>query len=180
MALGALILTGGRSRRMGKDKALLEWNGRTALAVVAELATAVGAAHVVAVGAPAPDLPFVPDESPKGGPVAGIVAGAVWLSRAGCERSLVLAVDAPTIQPGDLDMLLDAPAPGAAYGHLHLPMVMWLGALPAHAGGGWSMARLVTEMKLPLIEPPASARLRLRGANTPEEREALLAELAAS
>ena len=41
------------------------------------------------------------------------------------------------------------------------------------------MARLLTAVQLPLLEAPSEALGRLRGANTPQERETLLAELAA-
>jgi hypothetical protein len=40
------------------------------------------------------------------------------------------------------------------------------------------MKRLVEHAGLKVIDCPADARLRLRGANTPDEREILLRELA--
>ncbi|WP_308238447.1 molybdenum cofactor guanylyltransferase [Phenylobacterium sp. J367] len=116
----------------------------------------------------------VREPQPSGGPVGGIVAGARALAAAGCRRALVLAVDAPTVLGDDLAPLIEAPAPGAAYAHLHLPLVIDIDALPADAGPGWSMARLITAAGLPLLDADPSAATRLRGANTPEERAALL------
>lgn len=172
MRLGALILTGGASRRMGADKASLDWDGRSAVARVAELARAVGADGLLTVGPGDHGLPRVSEEPPGGGPVAGIVAGAARLR---ADRVLVLAVDAPTVTAADLASLLSAPAPGAAFAGLHLPLVVWPQALPADAGAGWAMGRLVEAMGLATLEPPPDAIPRLRGANTPQERATLLA-----
>jgi len=178
MGFGVLILTGGASSRMGTDKAALEWAGLRAVDRLARLARDVGAASVLTAGARTYGLPAVDDEAPGGGPVAGVAAGCRALADAGCDRALVLAVDAPTITAEDLAPLIEAPAPGAAYAHLHLPLALYLSAMPKAAGPGWSMARLIAEVGLSLVEPAADSRLRLRGANTPAERAALLAELA--
>lgn len=175
-SLGAMILVGGVSSRMGADKAVQDWGGRRAVDRVADAARAVGADPVLTVGGPELGLPHVTEEAP-GGPVGGICAGAAALRRAGAERALVLATDAPTLLPADLERLLGAPEPGAAYAHLHFPMVVHLARLPAEAQPGWSVARLITAMGLQLIEAPAEAVPRLRGANTPAERAALLAAL---
>jgi molybdopterin-guanine dinucleotide biosynthesis protein A len=178
MGFGVVILTGGASSRMGTDKAVLEWAGVRAVDRLERLARRLGAASVLTAGARSYGFPGVGDEVAGGGPVAGVAAGSRALAAIGCERALVLAVDAPTLTAEDLAPLLDAPAPGAAYAHLHLPLVLYLSALPKAAGTGWSIARLIAEARLPLLEPAAESRLRLRGANTPEERAALLAELA--
>jgi len=174
MDLGVIILTGGRSSRMGADKAALVWDGQRAVDRLAHLARELGAAVVVTAGAQDYGLPVAAEDPPGGGPVAGIVAGAEALRGQGCVRGLVLAVDAPTIGPGDLQPLLDAPAPGAAFAGLHLPLVLQLTALPAAAGAGWPMARLIDQAGLSRIACPPAAWARLRGANTPEERDALL------
>jgi molybdopterin-guanine dinucleotide biosynthesis protein A len=55
---GVLILTGGGSRRMGRDKAALDWGGVRAVDRLAELARALGAQRVLTVGADL-GLPFV-------------------------------------------------------------------------------------------------------------------------
>jgi molybdenum cofactor cytidylyltransferase len=47
--VGALILAGGASVRMGRAKALLEWNGRTFVAGGVELVRAAGCAPVIVV-----------------------------------------------------------------------------------------------------------------------------------
>jgi molybdopterin-guanine dinucleotide biosynthesis protein A len=177
LSLGALILTGGASSRMGEDKASADWLGRRAVDRVYDLANAVGAHLVLTVGRRHLGLHAVTEEDEGGGPVGGIVAGCAKLLSAGCERALVLAVDAPTITPTDLQALLGAKSPGAAFAHLHFPFLIFFDALPCNIGPGNSVARFLTDAHLPLLDPPKESYKRLRGANTPEEREALLSEL---
>jgi molybdopterin-guanine dinucleotide biosynthesis protein A len=179
MTLGAIILTGGASSRMGRDKAELAWDGRRAVDRLADLARGLGAAAIVTAGPRDYGLPVAMDDPPGGGPVAGIVAGAAALRAAGCTRGLVLAVDAPTASAADLAPLLAAPAPGATYDGLNLPLVLDLGRLPPDAGSGWAMGRLIDATGLARLACPPDAAARLRGANTPEERETLLRRLAA-
>lgn len=178
-ALGAMILSGGGSRRMGQDKAGLDWLGRRAIDRVADLARAVGAEHVVSVGPDDFGLPRVIEQQPFGGPVGGVLAGARALRGLGAARALVLAVDAPTLTPADLAPLLAVAGAGAAYEGLHLPMVAVLDALPGEAPADWPLARLAQLAGIVRLACPHEARLRVRGANTPQERQALLAELAA-
>jgi len=175
MTLGAMILVGGASSRMGTDKAALLWGGRRAVDLLAETARAVGADPVLTVGGRDYGLPGVADDAPDGGPVAGIVAGVAALAKAGCARGLVLAVDAPTLSPGDLAPLLAAAAPGAVFEALNLPLVLDVAALPAEAGAGWPVRRLIEAAGLTRLACPPEALPRLRGANTPEERDALMA-----
>lgn len=177
MGLGVIILTGGGSSRMGADKAVLLWNGRRAVDRLAQLAHHLGAAAVLTAGDRDYGLPRAAEDPPGGGPAAGIVAGATALRGQGCSRALVLAVDAPTILETDLHALLDAPPPGAAFADLHLPLVFALDALSPESGAGWPMGRLVERAGLIRLACPSEARARLRGANTPEERQALLEAL---
>lgn len=178
--IGALVLTGGASSRMGVDKAAMPWLGVRAVDRVVGLARRSGAAPVLTVGVDDYGYPLVADDPPLGGPVGAILAGSAALRAAGCERALVLAVDAPTILPQDLTPLLDTPGAGAAYAELHLPLVVSLAAIPADARADWPLARLVERAGLARLAWPSEAHARLRGANTPDEREALLTALAAS
>ncbi|ALL12529.1 molybdenum cofactor guanylyltransferase [Caulobacter henricii] len=172
-SFGALILTGGGSRRMGVDKASQDWGGARAVDLLAALAQAVGAGQVLTVGADH-GLSFVPDPQPGAGPVGGVLAGAAALASVGLARALVLAVDAPTLTPEDLAPLLAAQSPGAAFEGLPLPMALSLEALPAEAEAGWPLRRLVERASLTILPVPIGAQARLRGANTPEERAGLL------
>ena len=174
--LGAVILTGGAASRMGQDKALMLWAGRTAVDRVAQIAGAVGAKVVLTVGGQGDyGYPQAVEATAFGGPVGGVLAGMAALRAAGCARALVLAVDAPTLEAEDLAPLIAHGAPGARYAGLHLPLVMALDAVPADASAGWPMARLAEG--LVKLDCPEAARARVRGANTPEERDALLAAL---
>lgn len=179
MRLGAVILSGGGSTRMGYDKGAALWLGARAIDRVAGLARAAGAQAVLTVGVTDYGLPRVVEDTPGAGPVGGVLAGAVALAEAGCDWALVLAVDAPTLQLEDLRPLLDPKGNGAAFEGLPLPMMLSLAAIPAGAEAGWPMARLAERAGLERVACPEEARARARGANTPEEREALLAALAA-
>lgn len=179
LVLGAIILTGGAGSRMNSDKAALLWNGRRAVDRAASLAQSVGAKLVVTAGVRDYGLPLVQDDIPLGGPVGGILNGALVLARAGCDRALVLAVDAPTIRDSDLHPLIARGGRGAAYEGLHLPAVVAIAALPSAAQPDWPMALLFDLAGVERLECPPGARARLRGANTPAERQLLLDELVA-
>ena len=90
------ILTGGKSSRMGADKAFLDFGGRTLL----ERAIAVvnsACPSVTIVGDPAKFAsygPVVADVYPGCGPLAGIHAA---LSNSSADLNLALAVDMPFV-----------------------------------------------------------------------------------
>ncbi len=171
------MLTGGGSVRMGVDKATVDWLGVTAVERVAALAASVGATLIFTVGGLPYGLPHVADETPGGGPVGGILAGAAVLRSLGCDRALILAVDAPTLRLEDLQPLIASAGAGAVFEGLHLPMVVDLSALPVDARADWPIGRLVDQAGLQRLECADAARPRIRGANTPLEREALLDRL---
>src|SRR5262245_34582834 len=84
--LTGFILAGGKSTRMGRDKALLDWHGRTLLAhMVGLLETAADEVHVVG------RYPLL-DRAPSRGPLSGIARALEFSST---EANLVLAVDLP-------------------------------------------------------------------------------------
>ena len=158
-SLGAIILCGGASRRMGRDKALLDWDGQRAVDRVAALAMAVGAQALVTAGADF-GLPWAPDDETGAGPVGGVLAGAKAL---GTARLLVLAVDAPTVTAEDLAPLLAA---GGYYEGLPVPMVVEASALPVDAEAGWPLRRLVERaglVSLPMPVDPVKETMSTSG-----------------
>lgn len=91
---------------MGRDKALLPFNGSTLAQSVAE-AVRAAAGTVILVGKPACDglLSYVPDLYPGEGPLGGILS-ALEHSRA--DWNLIAACDMPRLSTGFLEQLLDA------------------------------------------------------------------------
>jgi molybdopterin-guanine dinucleotide biosynthesis protein A len=103
----AVILAGGRSSRMGKDKAWMEIGGRTLLERQIEIAHETGAAEVFISGRPDVDYSnfayqVLHDNFPDAGPLAGIEQA---LATAKSPRVLVLAVDLPEISASLLHTL---------------------------------------------------------------------------
>jgi molybdopterin-guanine dinucleotide biosynthesis protein A len=96
------VLAGGRSSRMGRDKALVEVGpGRPLVVVAAQALEAAGASAVIAVGGDqvgleALGLRWVPDRFPGQGPLAGILTA---LAEATTDVVVVLACDMPGVGP---------------------------------------------------------------------------------
>lgn len=113
--LTALLLAGGLSRRMGRDKATLMINGeplwRRQLRILGELQPSALwiSARTVPPWRP-PGLEVVLDESPSRGPLSGLAAG---LSRLQTSHLLLLAVDLPCITASHLRRLWSLAKPGS-------------------------------------------------------------------
>ncbi len=123
--MAAFVLAGGKSTRMGADKAFVTLEGRTLLARALEAARSVSG-DVRIVGDPAKFAGFAPvveDEFRGCGPLAGIHA-ALRVSPA--ELNLILAVDVPFVTPALLQYLMTRAQGSSA---------AWVTV--ARAGGGW-------------------------------------------
>jgi molybdenum cofactor guanylyltransferase len=112
MAVAGLLLTGGRSSRLGADKADLRMgNGGTLSARTAGLLGTV-AEPVIEVGPGRTALRAVADSGE--GPLAAVAAGATALrSGSGLTAALVVATDLPLLTAGLLSWLAAHPAPGS-------------------------------------------------------------------
>ena len=109
----AFILAGGKSIRMGKDKAFLEFKGRILLARTLELAAGV-AKDVRIVGDPSKFAAFgrvIEDIYCEHGPLGGIHAA---LKSSSTELNLMLAVDLPLVEPNFLKYLVSVARDGNA------------------------------------------------------------------
>jgi molybdopterin-guanine dinucleotide biosynthesis protein A len=124
-----IVLAGGRSSRMGRDKADVEWRpGQTLLARAVALAEAAGCAHVIVSGN-RPGYDHVVDRSPGAGPLGGIES-VLAERRETLDGRLLLVVplDMPMLTRATLTRLLEAgraSAQGAMHANGPLPMAVW-------------------------------------------------------
>ena len=96
MSLAGAVLCGGASRRMGRDKALVEVEGRALAVRVADALREAGADPVVAVGGDAEalgrlGLTVIADDEPGTGPLNGVASALRALP--GADAVAVLACD---------------------------------------------------------------------------------------
>ena len=103
----AAVLAGGRSTRMGQDKASLPFDGSTLLEFQVQKLRRLGIEDIMISGSglEVPDTRFVPDILPHLGPLSGIHA---CLLEAKCEAVLFISVDTPLIPPEVLQELMNA------------------------------------------------------------------------
>src|SRR4051812_19062640 len=106
--VGAVLLTGGTSSRMGIDKATLEIEGQTLARRAADVLGHV-CDPVLEVGDGATDLPAVREDPVGAGPLAALVAGADAL---GTAPVLLLACDMPFIEPALVALIVQQPGDG--------------------------------------------------------------------
>jgi len=133
----AIILAGGLSRRMGRDKATLALGGRPLIGHVAERilpqvsSLAINAPEEFAGGL---GLPLVPDTiAGHQGPLAGVLAGLHYAATLEQRPSHLLTVPADTpFLPRDLVSRMTAALPGAdaiilaaSAGRLHPVVALW-------------------------------------------------------
>jgi molybdenum cofactor guanylyltransferase len=123
-ALTAFVLAGGKSTRMGSDKAFLELGGRTLLRRALDL-TRAATDEVLIVGSRpkfAEFAPVVEDIFPARGPLGAIHAA---LSSTSADLNLILAVDLPFVMTrflrwlaecaGNCDAVVTVPRIGGYY-----------------------------------------------------------------
>lgn len=182
LGVAGAVLAGGRSRRMGRDKALVALpDGRPLARVAADALRGAGAAPVVAVGGP-PELrghglDVVADLHPGAGPLGGVLTALAALDAA---IVVVLTCDLPAITAHEVQALLDAlgraPTAAAAVAVLdgqrqYLSAAYRRGAArplsAAFAAGERSVRRAATG--LDVVEVHGLDPAHLADADTPDE-----------
>lgn len=184
MPISAAVMAGGKSRRMGRDKAWLELGGRTIIERVVDVLREV-ADEVVIVANDARygalGLRVVPDRFSEGGALGGIATG-VWAATHECV--LVVACDMPFLRADVLRLLLshapeaDAVVPrvGGEFETLHalyskacLPAMeraLAAGRMRVISFYGDVRVRAVEEDELRAVDPEMRS---FTNVNTPEE-----------
>jgi molybdopterin-guanine dinucleotide biosynthesis protein A len=102
------IMAGGKSSRMGTDKAFVPFQGRPMIEIVIERVAGLGAETILITNKPAEyahlGLPMFGDVLPDHGPLGGIYTAVL---RAQHPYVLVVACDMPWLNPALLTYLLD-------------------------------------------------------------------------
>ncbi len=179
-----LVLAGGRSQRMGRDKAALPWRGHTLLAHMQQVLRDAGIVRVLISGG-CSDSPAVADQIPHLGPLGGLASVAATLSDCAL---LVVPVDAPLTPPALLRHLqthaLRLKVDCACFHQQPLPLWLRLNAttrqalarLLAGPAAGRSLRALHAALHGRTLPLPAAFDGQLRDADTPEDWRALSAE----
>ena len=107
-----IVLAGGRSTRMGRPKAALEWHGSTLIQRVVGIVGRVVDGPVVVVKAPGQELPELPagvvdavDAREGRGPLQGLAAGLEAVAD-GAEWAYVSSTDVPLLHPAFVTAVL--------------------------------------------------------------------------
>ena len=177
--LVGLVLSGGFSSRMGRDKGSLPWEGGLLVHFQARrLAGVTGQASISCREPQVSDyegpFPLIPDTLPSGGPMSGLLSA--FAARPG-RAWMVLSVDLPYLPMNELDRLRSARDPSRIAtvfrqpdGILQPLAAIWEpSAAPllhaAWEAGRFSLRRILEEHDALVIESHASGWQNL---NTPE------------
>ena len=179
MKVLGVIIAGGKSSRMGQDKALMEFQGKPLISHVAmRLEPQVHSLALNANGDPARfdflNLPVFADQvANMGTPLAGLFAALAFAADQGFEAVLTAPCDGPFL-PADLRARLEPlmPAIAASGGHQHYLTGLWPVSLRneldlALAGGIRRAQDFAAAAKVNVVEWPITPRDPFANFNTP-------------
>ena len=143
-AIGGFVLAGGRSSRMGRDKATLDLGGKPLVARAVEKLRRVCAEVKVLSGDPGLEAyaPVVRDLHADCGPMGGMEAA---LSSSGFDWNLFLPVDVPFLPAAYLEEWVRGTLPGAEERGARVLMFMGGWDRAADAGAGASGGAAVSD-----------------------------------
>lgn len=168
-----VVLAGGRSSRMGRDKAGLLWHGKPLLHHMADLLREAGASHV-AVSGDYPEMDGIPDTERGLGPLGGIASVAAALPDG---PLLIVPVDMPAIIAPLLATLAYSDARCACYHDHMLPLRLqldarlrdWLPEALRQPPSRRSLRALHAAQDGIFLPLPEHAAMQLDNLNTPEQ-----------
>src|SRR4029077_13078519 len=121
MSISAVLLAGGASRRMGRDKATMVFRSKPLWQIQLDLLRKLAPAEILISARSDPpwrpkEMEFIADDAPSRGPLSGL---AVALAKMHGSHLLALAIDMPFMNPTYLGSLCERIEPGRGV----LPMI---------------------------------------------------------
>jgi len=167
--IAGVVLAGGRSSRMGHNKAFLEYKGAPLVSHMTRILEETGLNDVYISG----DLKgyrCIPDSRPYNGP-AHAICDVMKVLRA-YDGAIFVPVDMPFLTPDILRVFLDQPR-GAYFQNCALPVFI---KQPCCDPSVSSVHRLLQELDIPALPLPEKFKPCMGNFNTPKEwQEALRA-----
>jgi molybdopterin-guanine dinucleotide biosynthesis protein A len=180
MNVSAVLLAGGESRRMGKDKATVLFREKPLWQIQLDLLRKLEPAEILVSARKDPswrpnDIEFLVDESPSRGPLSGLAASLV---RIRSTHLLALAIDMPFMNEKYLRFLCDQIQPGCGVLPITGDRAEPLAAIyPVEARVDFVAALLETDFSM----QPLTARLvetgKLRAVQVSEDEEGFFRNL---
>lgn len=176
-SIAAVILAGGKSSRMGSDKALLTISGKRLLDVVAGVIRQSGITSVFVSGAYG-GYDCISDETPHKGPVGGICS-AIQRLAGKYDSLLFIPVDMPCISKDLITGLAEQTGEACCYGGNPLPCKLTLDhktqdtvsriSQQIMAGEKVSVKQLLQQTGVTLLPVSGTLLPAITNTNTPEE-----------
>lgn len=185
------VLAGGRSRRYGRPKALVEVGGvpmvRRALDSLRSCGLRVAVVGWVA-DTPGLDVPLLTDLNPGRGALGGIETALAWGRGEGAEGVFVLGCDMPLVPPELVSVLVERfqgirPVAPASFGPLGLETLCTVYPVSAHdevarrvGAGGGSLVDVLRTLGVDVLPPERVAEVAdpavvFSNVNTPADLE---------
>lgn len=187
-----VVLAGGKSSRMGYDKALLSLGNTPLLLHARSLLQAAGCSQVLMSGAPRPEWldESISDLAPSSGPVGGIISVIHQITRHARPEltMLFIPVDAPLLSPELLRALMNkTEMDGCIIDDTPLPVALRItnavltqcsATLPnLLEGKSQSIKRFLQPLHLAHLSQTGAIKPQLTNVNTPVEWEGVCREL---
>ena len=167
--IAGVVLAGGRSSRMGENKAFLDFKGRPLIDHMIDILKETGLEDIYISG----DLKgycCIPDSAPHSGPAQAICDVVATLKE--YDGALLVPVDMPFLTSEVLQILLDQPC-GAYYEGKPFPALI---AQPVSRQSVDSVRQILRAWKIKALALPEKLEFCMANVNTPDEwQEALRA-----
>ncbi len=167
--IAGVVLAGGKSSRMGRNKALLDFKGRPLVSHMMDILRDLGLKDIFISGS-VPGYPCIGDDRPFEGPARAI--SGVLEKKPGYDGYLFVPVDMPFLTPCILRDLISQDTGGYFIGR---PLPLFL-VRPVATGAGAAVHGFIDANSLSPLVMPSTCEAAMVNLNTPQEwNEALLA-----